>query len=64
MHTTSGFLLYVDGKALGVGKSLKDAKAMAVAYTSSEMRIESRTSPPSQIQSWTYDVTIQDWIES
>jgi hypothetical protein len=64
MEEVVGYLLYVDGKALGAGKSLEDAKTLAKEYIASDLRIETRASPPGPVRTWNFDVALDSWVES
>jgi len=60
----AGYVLYVDGRAMSVGRSLDEAKHLGTQHMASRkpLRIESAVAPaPSQI--WNYDYDIAAWVE-
>ncbi len=63
MRITSGFVVYVDLKAIGVATTLDDAKQIAAEYDSPEMRIESRSSSPARMRIWRFQPTSKKWVE-
>jgi hypothetical protein len=59
-----GYIVYVDGDATKVGRSLEEAKRLAEEHMVNKqpLRIESAVAPaPSQI--WNYDYEIRAWVE-
>lgn len=61
----AGYILYVDGTATFVAKSLHEAQQESKLYINSKkpLRIKSAVAPaPSQI--WNYDYSISAWVES
>ncbi len=59
-----GFVVYVEGTATKVGRSLEEAKRIAEEYVASKrpLRIESAVAPaPTQV--WNYDYDIRAWVE-
>ena len=59
-----GFMLFVDDTFTAVGKSLDEAKRLAVPYLSGarSLRIESAVAP-APTQTWNYDHDMRTWVE-
>lgn len=60
----AGYVLYVDGRATSVGRSLDEAKHLGNQHMPRKkpLRIESAVAPaPTQV--WNYDYDIRAWVE-
>ena len=59
-----GYIVYVNGNATKVGRSLEEAKRLAEEHMVNRqpLRIESAVAPaPGQV--WNYDYQIRAWVE-
>ena len=59
-----GYVVYVEGVATEVGRSLAEAKGLADKYIAKNrpLKIESAVAPaPAQV--WNYDYNIRAWVE-
>jgi len=59
-----GYIVYVDGTATKVGRSLDEAKRLGeeFMFKKCSLRIESAVAPaPTRV--WNYDYNVPDWVE-
>ncbi|HLB90643.1 MAG TPA: hypothetical protein VJK29_23520 [Terriglobales bacterium] len=59
-----GYVLYVNGQAMSVGRTLEESQEVAEQYLNSTvpLRIVS-TNAPAPMRTWNYDYAIQIWVE-
>jgi hypothetical protein len=59
-----GYILYADGKAVSVGRTLDEAQAAAGQYLSQTAKLQIQSAvAPAPTRTWNYDYTIQQWVE-